>query len=121
MDVSHDLSQKLDLMARRHAELSDLLGLAQTGANPTLFARLSKEYAELDPVVEAQRVLHDLEQQLQETMELLNNPDSDQEMQAMAQEELESLREQIVQQQRTIQLLLLPSDDPNWDQNPKRA
>ncbi|MBF0462386.1 MAG: peptide chain release factor 1 [Magnetococcales bacterium] len=116
MEAVDNLSQKLDLMARRHAELSDLLGLAQTGANPTLFARLSKEYAELDPVVEARRVLHDLEQQMRETMELLNHPDSSHDLQEMAQEERETLKEQIAQQQRAIQLLLLPKD-PNDGKN----
>ncbi|MBF0584076.1 MAG: peptide chain release factor 1 [Magnetococcales bacterium] len=119
MDVvhtTHPLAQKLDLMARRHAELSSLLGQAETGANPTLFARLSKEYAELDPVVEARQLLLDLEQQLQEAMDLLSNPDSDPEMQEMAREERESLKEQIAQQHRAIQLLLLPKD-PNDGKN----
>lgn len=120
MDVSHHtphpLAQKLDLMARRHAELSDLLGQAQTGANPTLFARLSKEYAELDPVVEARQTLLDLELQMRETVDLLNNPASDHDMQEMAQEERESLKEQIAAQHQAIQLLLLPKD-PNDGKN----
>jgi peptide chain release factor 1 len=115
-NAAHALSPKLDLMARRHAELSDLLGQAQTGANPALFARLSKEYAELDPVVEARRVLCDLEQQMREAMELLNNPETDRDLQEMAQEERETLKERLLQQHRTIQLLLLPRD-PNDGKN----
>ncbi|MBF0183817.1 MAG: peptide chain release factor 1 [Magnetococcales bacterium] len=116
MALSHDLTQKLDVMARRHAELSDLLAQAETASNPTLFARMSKEYAELDPVVEARRVLLSLQQQLQETLELIDDPEGDRELQEMAQEERESLKEQIEQQQRTVQLLLLPKD-PNDDKN----
>ncbi|MBF0096995.1 MAG: peptide chain release factor 1 [Magnetococcales bacterium] len=116
MELSPDLTQKLDLMARRHAELSDLLAQAETGANPSLFARLSKEYAELDPVVEARRTLRDLEQQLQEAIALLEDPEGDRELQELAQEERESLKEQIDQQQRAVQLLLLPKD-PNDGKN----
>ncbi|MEO5364463.1 MAG: peptide chain release factor 1 [Magnetococcus sp. DMHC-8] len=123
MDVSANLAQKLDLMARRHAELSDLLGQTRTGAvrqeeafNPAQFARLSKEYADLDPVVEARRVWQALAQQWQEATELLNNPDSDADLREMAQEERESLKEQMARQQRVIQLLLLPRD-PNDDKN----
>ncbi|MBF0161931.1 MAG: peptide chain release factor 1 [Magnetococcales bacterium] len=114
MDVSRGLSQKLDLMARRHAELSDLLGQAQTGSNAALFARLSKEYAELNPVVEALQVLQELERRMEDTLELLNTPDSD--IQEMAQEEREQLKGEIAQQQRAIQLLLLPKD-PNDGKN----
>ena len=110
------LSQKLDIMARRHAELSDYLGKAETMANPVLFTRMSKEFSGLDPVVEARNALRLLEEQMQETLELLNNPSSDQELREMAQEERENLKEQIVQQHRAIQLLLLPVD-PNDGKN----
>ncbi|MEO5339462.1 MAG: peptide chain release factor 1 [Magnetococcus sp. MYC-9] len=116
MELSRSLAQKLDRMARRHAELSNLLAQAETGAHAALFARLSKEYAELDPVVEAQRQLHALERQLEETLELLDNPESDQELQEMAQEERERLKEAIGRQHQTIQLLLLPKD-PNDGKN----
>ena len=110
------LAQKLDRMARRHAELSDLLGQASTMTNAALFARLSKEYADLEPVVEAHNALQELEQQMREALELLNNPDGDPDLREMAQEEREDLKERIAQQQRTIQLLLLPKD-PNDDKN----
>ena len=110
------LTQKLDLMARRHAELSDSLGQASTMANPTLFARLSKEYANLEPVVAARTALHALEAQMQDTLEMLEQAEDDPELREMAQEERESLKEQIVRQQREIQLLLLPKD-PNDDKN----
>ena len=110
------LAQKLDRMARRHAELSDLLGQASTVTNTALFARLSKEYSDLEPVVEARNDLRNLEQQMQETLELINNPDGDPDLREMAQEEREDLKERIAQQQRAIQLLLLPKD-PNDDKN----
>ena len=109
-------AQKLDILARRHAELSDLLGQAATMADPALFARMSKEYAELDPIVEAHQNLLDLQQQLQETQELLASDKTDQDMREMAQEERDNLKESITKQQQTIQMLLLPKD-PNDGKN----
>lgn len=110
------LSQKLDLMARRHAELANLLGQAQTMADPALFARMSKEFSDLDPVVEARADLHLLEQEMHGTEELLGNPESDHDIREMALEEREELKTKIAQMQRTIQKLLLPKD-PNADKN----
>ena len=110
------LSHKLDLMARRYNELSDALGQQSTMANPALFARMSKEYASLESVVEARTVLHALEKQMQETQALLDAGETDQELREMVQEERETLKGQLVQQQRTIQCLLLPKD-PNDNKN----
>ena len=104
------LLEKLDLMNRRHAELSALLGQAETMADPSLFTRLSKEYGEISPVVEAYRGFLDLERQAAETEALLDHPDSDAEMREMAREERESLKEQLEEQQRTLQRMLLPTD-----------
>ena len=47
------LDATLDRITRRHAELRDLLATGGGGE----FARLSKEYSELSPVVEAVEVL----------------------------------------------------------------
>ena len=105
-------SQKLDIMARRHAELSDYLAQAVTMTDPGMFARMSKEYAELDPIVEARNSLHALEQQMRETLDLLDNSESDQDLREMVQEERENLKEQLAEKQRFIQRLLLPQD-PN--------
>ena len=109
-------SQKLDIMARRHAELSDYLAQAVTMTDPGMFARMSKEYAELDPIVEARNSLHALEQQMRETLDLLDNSESDQDLREMVQEERENLKEQLAEKQRFIQRLLLPQD-PNDGKN----
>lgn len=110
------LTQKLELIARRHAELSSLLGQAETMADPPLFTRLSKEYAELDPVVDGLNHLKDLKNQLAQTELMLNDAENDPDLKEMVQEEFESLKEQVERQNNQVQILLLPPD-PHTDKN----
>ena len=95
---------RLDTLVRRHEELNDMLGSGKVGGSE--FAKLSKEYADLTPLVEtiqdymkAKKSLKDLEQML-----------ADPEMKAMAEEELHAVQKQLPDLTKRVQLALLPKD-----------
>ena len=105
---------KLDRLGERYQEVSALLSDAATIADQTRFRDLSKEYAELEPVVQQfqryQQVLNDKA----EAESLLEEGDS--EMREMAREELVACEAQLEPLALELQRLLLPKD-PDDDKN----
>ncbi|HLU91261.1 MAG TPA: peptide chain release factor 1 [Pedomonas sp.] len=99
---------KIDRLRLRHAELAR--DLADPGASADRFGKLSKEYAELTPVVEAADALTRLVRELEEAEALLNDPSLDAEMKAMARDEVETIKDQLPEAERQLQIMLLPRD-----------
>ena len=105
---------KLENFADRHEEIATLLGQAEIISDQTKFRELSKEYAQLEPLVE-NFSQYTLAQTDLEESELLSQ-DSDPDMKAMAVEEIKSAKKRIVDLEESLQLLLLPKD-PNDNRN----
>ncbi len=74
------------------------------------FVRMSQEYAELAPVVEAIRAYEGRLKEIADLRALLEDPQTDAEMRAMAEEELRALEAGLPEQEQRIRLLLLPRD-----------
>ncbi len=100
------LDEKLDRIARRHEELGTLLGTAGGGDD---FVRMSKEYADLGPIVEAIAELNTVRGEAEDLAQLATAGD-DPEMRALAEEELQALRARLPNLERAVRLLLLPKD-----------
>ncbi|MEO5335050.1 MAG: peptide chain release factor 1, partial [Magnetococcus sp. YQC-5] len=81
-----------------------------TAEDSVEFARLSKEYADLDPLVEAWLTYCKLEQETKETEALLDDPATDPEMKRLVREEVDLLKTRLEQSIPTLQLLLAPKD-----------
>jgi peptide chain release factor 1 len=96
------LERVLDRFAAIEAELSS--GSSQN------FVKLSKEHAELAPVVEAIRAYRDTLHQCEENEALLEDDASDAELKALANEELVVLRGTFADLERKVQFALLPKD-----------
>jgi peptide chain release factor 1 len=105
---------KLDNLDERYQEVAALLSDSETIADQNKFRELSKEYAELEPVVKAYIDYRDVINNLQEAKLLLK--DSDPDMRAMAQDELAEAESQKEPLELDLQRLLLPKD-PNDDKN----
>jgi peptide chain release factor 1 len=100
---------RLDMLVRRYDELRDTL------ANPDKiqgsdFAKYSKEYSDLTPLVEtighytgAKKALHDLKH-------MAADPACDPEMKAMAESEMHDIQHSLPELTRNVQLALLPKD-----------
>ncbi|MCU1716355.1 peptide chain release factor 1 [Pseudomonas sp. 5P_3.1_Bac2] len=108
------LIKKLDLLQDRFEELTALLGDAEVISNQTQFRAYSKEYAEIEPVNQAFAALRKVQADLAGAQEMLK--DSDPDLREMAEEEVASAKEQLVELEATLQRMLLPKD-PNDGRN----
>lgn len=98
---------KLEQLVARWRAIQDELA---SGPEQDRFVKLSREYADLDPIVTEITRLREIEQELADLTEMLDDPDADAEMAAMARDEKAELEPQRDAQVRTVQLLLLPKD-----------
>jgi peptide chain release factor 1 len=80
-----------------------------SGATGDAFVRLSKEYAELEPVIRAARGLEALKRERAEVEEMLAQA-SDGELKSLAEDERSLLDARIRQAEQAFRLLLLPKD-----------
>ena len=74
------------------------------------FAKLSKEHAQLAPVVNAIQAYKDTRIQLADSEAILKDPTSDPELKTLAEEEANSLRKCFGSLESHVKLLLLPKD-----------
>lgn len=102
------IQSKLESTRERHEEIAALLGDADIISNQDQFRDLSREYAQLEPVVNTFAAYQQTEQDLISAREMA--ADSDAEMRAMAEEELPELETRLEEQERQLQTLLLPRD-----------
>ena len=108
MATQGSLDYKLDRVVRRHAELGDRL--AQPDTNPAEFGKLSKEYSDLTPMVEAIAVLRKAQQEVAD-LEALEASEEDPELRRLAEAELPELRQRIPGLEQAVKLMLLPKDE----------
>ncbi len=104
-----DLDKKLDAIVRRYEELTHLMAQPETAADPALLQRYGREMAGMSDVVEAYKSLISVRQQLAETEAMLADG-LDEEMRALAQDELTQLRARREELLRDIRIALLPKD-----------
>ena len=102
------LPEKLDQVVLRHEILSAEMSTGDL--TPADFAKLSKEYSDLTPVVEKAKELNGLMDELDGANELLADPDTDSDMRMMAETEVREIQEQLPVLTESIQKLLLPKD-----------
>ncbi|WP_422125467.1 peptide chain release factor 1 [Sphingobium arseniciresistens] len=99
----------LQIEARRDEVQANM---ARPDLAPEDFVRLSKEYAELEPVAKAAHEVRRLRQELAALDHMAggDDPDSDPLMREMAQEEMQLLKAQLPEAERALALQLLPRD-----------
>jgi peptide chain release factor 1 len=97
------LSRLLDRFHAVEAELA-------SGAAGPAYVKLSKEHAELAPLIETATEYQAVERQLRETNALIEDPATDADMRALAEEERADLKTRVAQLEHALQLQLLPKD-----------
>ena len=95
-------------MQERHEEIAALLGDPDTISDQNRFRDLSREYAQLEPVVKAYSDHVTTSSDLESAKEMAN--DSDPEMRDMAKEEIAAAEEKLSTLDDELQKLLLPRD-----------
>ena len=103
---------KLNAIEAKYSQIEARLGASETYNDPELVAKLNKEQAELQPLVEVFRTYRrtlDAKAQAEEMM-------ADPELKELAQEEYQAALETLPQLEKELQILLLPRD-PNDGKN----
>ena len=108
------IQHKLDNLSQRFEEITALLAEPEVQNDQNRFRALSREYAQLNPVITGfrnyQAALEEIE--FAETLA----QDSDPEVRAMARDETQLAKEKAESLTEQLQILLLPKD-PNDDAN----
>ena len=101
------LEAHLEQLVRRHAELREVLGSSGiTGAD---FARLSKEYSELSPIVDGIEAWRRVRDEFASLVDIAQSGE-DAELKALAEDELQELRARLPGLEQQVRLALLPKD-----------
>ena len=109
------ITDRLESLENRYQELEDALTDAEVIRDQELYQKYRKEHAELAPLVQAFRRYQQVQKDLADSQGLLKE-ETDEEMKAMAREEIETLKEQAASLEEELRFLLLPKD-PNDEKN----
>ena len=112
--MKDSILSKLDTLSERYEEVGALLSDPETIADQNKYRDLSKEYAELEPVVKTYLGFQQVVDSVAEAKSLLKDADPD--MREMAQEEMKDGEQQLEVAELELQRLLLPKD-PNDHKN----
>ncbi|MDP0562754.1 MAG: peptide chain release factor 1 [Candidatus Endonucleobacter sp. (ex Gigantidas childressi)] len=106
--MNKSIITKLDGLKERFEEINILLSDVEIISNQNKFRQLSKEHAELEPVITAYQEYTQLLFDKTEAKSMLS--DSDPDIRAMAEEELAACNNQLTELEESLQILLLPKD-----------
>jgi peptide chain release factor 1 len=115
MFESQNFKDKMSALGRRHEEVGALLGTAEVINKRAEFMKLSREHAELDPLVNAWRSYEKLLADLAAAKQMVD-AEKDAELREMAREEVAQLETARTTAEQEIKILLLPKD-PNDGKN----
>ena len=106
------LLSKLDQLAERLKEVGTLMNQESATADMNQYRKLTREHAELEPVVGLYAQWRDAQTDIKTAQEMMQDPS----MKAFAQEEIEAAQQRIAALELDLQKMLLPKD-PNDDRN----
>ena len=103
---------KLTAIEARYSQIEARLAAPETYNDPAQVAKLNKEQAELQPLVDTFRLYRQTLENRDQAREMLSDP----EMKELAQEEYQQSLDALPQLEQALQILLLPKD-PNDEKN----
>ncbi len=103
---------KLANLSERLDEVNRLLSSEDATANMDTYRKLTREHAEITPIVEQYRAFEQTEADIAEAQKMLSDP----EMKEFAQEEIDAGKSRLEAIESELQKLLLPKD-PNDEKN----
>ncbi|MGE0754892.1 MAG: peptide chain release factor 1 [Alphaproteobacteria bacterium] len=101
--------EKLYALVRRHAELNDMMSGGDLSGSD--FAKYSKEYSDLSPIVETVKEYMAAQKSLEDAKQMLKDPGCDADMKTMAEEEIAQIERRMPELTKSVQLALLPKDE----------
>src|SRR5450830_4382 len=104
--MKQSMLDKLDQLANRLVELDELLMHPDATSNMDSYRKMTREHAELGPLVALYHRYQEAGNDIATAQEMLGDPD----MKDFAQEEIEAGKVTMVQLERELQTMLLPKD-----------
>jgi peptide chain release factor 1 len=99
--------EKLDKLVQRWEEIQADLN---RGASPASYAQLTKEFAELSPVVESIRLMRKLEDERRDLTDLMRDPSAEAGLKELAEEDLQLVDLRLREMRDRLRVQLLPKD-----------
>ena len=100
----------MQMVQKRYQELTRLLADPAVLADGARYTQVNREWKSLSPLMDTYQSYRSAQLSLEETRQLLQEPDLDPELAALAKEELAAWQEQSETLAQQLQLLLLPKD-----------
>ena len=104
--MKQSIRDKLENLVARLDELDRILASGESTRDMDLYRKLSREHAELGPVVALYQTWRQTESDLQSALEMMADP----EMKDLAEAEVKSAKERLPEIETELQKLLLPKD-----------
>jgi peptide chain release factor 1 len=105
-----NLEEKLDRVIARHEQIGAMLA-SEGKRDAQEFARISKEYSDLSPLVEATHAYRAARRERSDLEAMRDDPATDADMRALAEAELPALKEHEAALDRQLRVMLLPKDE----------
>ena len=106
---------KLEDLVIRLEEVLNQLSEPDVAGDAARFRKLMKEQSDLTPIVEAYKEYKQNQQNIEDSLAMLEE-ESDEELKALAKEELNESKQKVEELENRLKILLLPND-PNYDKN----
>ncbi|MCM1258198.1 MAG: peptide chain release factor 1 [Roseburia sp.] len=106
---------KLEDLVIRLEEVLNQLSEPDVAGDAVRFRKLMKEQSDLTPIVEAYKEYKQNQQNIEDSLAMLEE-ESDEELKALAKEELNESKQKVEELENRLKILLLPKD-PNDDKN----
>ena len=103
-----NFDKQISKISKRHSEISEQLTEAGLSADGRM--RLSKEYAELSPIIDVANELQKVQDEIVDLSRLVEDSESEADFRELAESELLVLKEKAPRLERQVQFLLLPRD-----------
>ncbi|MBK1781967.1 peptide chain release factor 1 [Advenella sp. WQ 585] len=104
--MKQSMRSRLEQLSQRLIEVDALLAEPEIANDMDRFRKLSRERAEIDPVVELFKSYESTEADLETAMEMMSDP----ELKEMGEEEMKAAKDRIAALEEALQLELLPKD-----------
>ncbi|MCH8227181.1 MAG: peptide chain release factor 1 [Proteobacteria bacterium] len=112
--MNKSIRDSLQQISARHEEIALLMSEPEVLSDQNRYRNLSREYAQLEPLVLSWREWQQARASVDEASQMMGEDDP--ELQALAAEEIKTGKQRLAQLERKLQSLLLPKD-PNDDNN----
>lgn len=108
--------QDLESIRERYNKLTSSLSDPEFISDPQKIKEASKERSELEPIVRKYETYKRVLDEIKDSQEILNDPDTEEDLEELAREDLSKLKEKKKGLEEELRVLLLPKD-PNDEKN----